>query len=782
MTLPVLVTKLYVPPPRPEVVPRPHLIGRLHEGLDRKLTLISAPAGFGKTTLVSEWVAASGRPTAWLSLDEADGDPPRFLTYLIAALRTVAPEIGEGLLDALQSPQALPTESILTTLVNEVATLPHPLILVLDDYHAIDAEPIDRALTFLLDHLPPQLHLVITTREDPRLPLPRLRARGQLTEVRAAGLRFTPDEAAAFFNDAMGLDLSARDVAALETRTEGWIAGLQLAALSMRGRDDIPGFIQTFAGDDRYIVDYLVEEVLGRQPERVRTFLLQTSILDRLSGPLCNAVTGGADGSALLDALEHGNLFVVPLDDKRHWYRYHHLFADVLRTYALEEEPDQIAIRHRRASAWYERHGQPSEAVRHALAAGDAARAADLVERSAPAMRQNRQEETLLGWLRALPDEVLRCRPVLSNLYAGVLLQCGKIEGVEDRLRDAERWLVPTDRGEPPETTTAAMVVIDEDAFRNLPSMIPIHRAGLALALGDVAASVRHARRALDLVGADDLMGRGAAAALLGLAAWTNGDLEAAHRSYADGMASLQRAGYTTDTIGGVIALADIRIAQGRLREAMATYEQALRLATAPNAPTIRGAADMHVGTAELFRERNDLEGARQHLLRSQELGEHAGFPQNPYRWRVAMARIREAEGDLEGALDLLDEAERRYVSDFYPNVRPIAAFKARVWIAQGRAKDALGWARERGLDVSDDLSYLREFEHITLARLLIARYRADQDERIIRDADGLLARLLAAAVAGERAGSVIEILILQALAHEAKGDIPGGLSPCGAP
>ncbi len=343
-------------------------------------------------------------------------------------------------------------------------------------------------------------------------------------------------------------------------------------------------------------------------------------------------------------------------------------------------------------------------------------------------------------------------------------MQCGEVEGVEARLRDAERWLETTDQGELPEANMAPMVVIDEDAFRKLPAMIPIHRAGLALALGDVTASVRHARRALDLVGEDDLMGRGAASALLGLAAWTIGDLEEAHRSYADGMASLQRAGYITDTIGGIIALADIRTAQGRLREAMASFERTLRLANVPGAPTIRGAADMHVGMAELFRERNDLDAARKHLRLSEELGEHIGFPQNPYRWRVAMARIREAEGDLEGALDLLDEAERRYVSDFYPNVRPIAALRARVWIAQGRGQEALGWAREQGLDVSDDLNYLHEFAHITLARALLAEFRSARVDRTLREAMSLLDRLLEAADAGKRTGSVIEILMLQAL------------------
>ena len=330
MPTPVLVTKLYIPPPRPTVVPRPRLIARLHEGLHRKMTLISAPAGFGKTTLVGAWVAGIERPVAWLSLDEGDNDPARFLAYLVAALRTIAATIGEGVLGALQSPQPPPTDVMLTALLNELTTIPDRSVLVLDDYHLIDAEPVDRALTFLLEHLPPQLHLVIATREDPQLPLARLRARGQLTELRAADLRFTGSEAAAFLNQVMGLTLSAEDIAALEDRTEGWIAGLQLAALSLQGSQDVAGFIRAFAGDHRYITDYLVDEVLQRQPEDVRHFLLQTAMLERLHGPLCDAVTGQEEGTARLEALERGNFFVVPLDDTRRWYRYHHLFADVL--------------------------------------------------------------------------------------------------------------------------------------------------------------------------------------------------------------------------------------------------------------------------------------------------------------------------------------------------------------------------------------------------------------------------------------------------------------------
>ena len=780
MSTPILATKLYLPRPRPKVVLRPRLIERLdEEGLNRTMTLICAPAGFGKTTLISEWIAGWDRPAAWLSLDGGDNDPTRFVAYLVAALQTVAPNIGEGVLGLLQSPQPPPTQSILTVLLNEISAIPNDFVLVLDDYHVIDARAVDDALAFLIEHLPPRMHLVVATREDPNLPLSRLRVRGQLSELRATDLRFAPTEAAEFLRGVMGLELSEEDIGALETRTEGWIAGLQLAALSMRGREDVPNFIRAFAGDNRYILDYLVEEVLQRQPERVRSFLLQTSILDRLSGPLCDAVTDQEEGNARLETLERGNLFVVPLDDKRHCYRYHHLFADVLSAHLMAEQPDQVSTLHRRASEWYEHNGSAADAIRHALAAEDFVRAAGLVELAVPAMRRSRQEATLLGWLKALPDEVVHVRPVLSVDYAGALLQGGELEGVDARLQDAERWLDTTaDLRARPDVPAAAMVVVDEEEFRRLPGAIAVLRAGQALARGDVPETVTYARRALDLVPEDDYFRRGAAAALLGLASWARGDLEAAHRSYADGMASLQKAGNISDAVGGALALADIRIAQGRLRKAMRTYERALQLATEQGDPVMRGTADMYVGMSELHRERDDLHAATQHLLRSKEQGEHTGFPQNPYRWRVAMARIREAQGDLDGALDLLHEAERLYVSDFFPNVRPIAALKARMWVAQGRLGEALGWAREQGLSAHDDLGYLREFEHSTLARVLLVRYKSDREEHSIHEAIGLLERLLQAAEEGERTGRVIEILVLQALAHEAQGDSPSALVP----
>ncbi|HMH36459.1 MAG TPA: LuxR C-terminal-related transcriptional regulator [Streptosporangiaceae bacterium] len=780
MAGPLLETKLHVPRWRRNLVARPRLSERLSHGAESALTLVSAPAGFGKTTLLAQWLAAASageRSVAWLSLDQRDNDPALFWTYLVAALNTGAPAAGAGALALLQPPQP-PNEAGLVALLNDLDAISNDVVLVLDDYHVIDARDVQDAMAFLLEHLPPQIHLVLASRTDPPLPLARLRGRGELAEIRAADLRFTPGEAAEYLNGVMGLVLTAADVAALEGRTEGWIAALQLAALSMQGREDVTAFIDGFAGDDRYIVDFLAEEVLQRQPEHVQHFLLQTSILDRLSGPLCDAVTGQDGGKAKLAALERGNLFLVPLDDRRQWYRYHQLFADVLHARLRDEQPDDVPALHRRASGWHEQNGEPSEAIRHALAAGDFERAADLVELAIPAMRRSRQEAAVLGWLELLPDEVVRVRPVLSVGFAGTLLAGGEYEGVEARLRDAERWLGgATGIGEGSQAPAAEMIVVDDAEFRRLPAEIELYRAAQALARGDGPGTVRHARKALELSPADEHLGRASAAALMGLAFWASGDLEAGHSGYAECMAGLRRAGHIADTFGCAIALADIRRTQGRLGEAMRTYEQALQRASQQGGPVLRGTADMYVGMSELHRERDDLPAATQQLLRSQELGEHSGLPQNRYRWRVAMARIREAEGDLGGALDLLNEAERLYVGDFFPNVRPVPALKARVRVAQGELGEALGWARERGLSVADDLSYLREFEHITLARVLLARYAAERAERPIQEATRLLEGLLRAAEEGQRTGSVIEILVLQALARQAQDDVPAALA-----
>ena len=770
---PILATKLYIPAPPSKVVVRARLIEQLTTGAStgRKLTLVSAPAGFGKTTLVSEWIARFDGQVAWLSLDKSDSNPARFLTYLVAALQSVVPKIGEGVLSILQASQPMQIEPLLTALLNEFITASNMTILVLDDYHMIDAKEIDDALNFFIEHLPPQLHVVITTREDPALPLARLRARGQLTELRVADLRFSPSEAAEFLNQVMGLDLTADEVATLETRTEGWIAGLQLTALSMKGQEDIPGFIQTFAGDHRYIVDYLIEEVLQRQSEIVRDFLLQTSILDHLNSSLCDVVTAQLGSKSKLEQLERGNLFLIPLDDRREWYRYHHLFADVLRMHLITEQPDLIPALHHRASEWYEQNNLTADAIRHALVGRDFERAANLIERTLPFMRQSRQEPTLLGWLKALPDELFQNHPVLNVNYVGILMQNGQFDSVESRLRNIEQWLAaPEDNREQP-------VYVDDEDFQHLPISVSTYQAAFALAQGDTVSSMEHASKVLELARADDDFPRGAASSLIGLASWTNGDLETAYGMFAEGMAYLQKIGYISDVVGGAVTLADIRIIQGRLREAMSIYERGLQLATKPGTPVLRGAADMHVGMSELYREQNDLNTSEQHLLKSKAFGELNGLPKNPYRWCVAMARIQEAQRDLDGALDLLGEAEPLYVGDFSPNVRPIQALKARIWIKQGELNKALAWARERKLSIEEEPDYLREFEQITLVRILLSQYQNNATDGLLLDAMGYLERLFKAADEGGRVESVIEILILQAFAHQMQEDVPSALS-----
>jgi len=783
--MPILATKLHIPPPRSKIVLRPRLIERLNEGLSsgRKLTLISASAGFGKTTLVSEWIAHCGRPVAWLALDEGDNDPACFLTYLVASLQTITKDIGKGVLGAIQTSQPLTiiNEVLLATLLNEIAAIPDNFILVLDDYHMIDCEPIDHALTFLLNHLPPRMHLVITTREDPSLPLSRYRVRGQLTELRATDLRFTPEEAGAFLNQMMGLNLSAEHIAALEARTEGWIAGLQLAALSMQDREDIASFIQAFTGSHHFVLDYLVEEVLQHQSEHIRSFLLQTAILDRFCAPLCNAVTEREDGKEILDILERNNLFLIPLDDKRQWYRYHHLFAEVHLAHLLEAQPDRAATLHQRASAWYEQNGLRTDAIHHALAAKDFERAAGLIELAWPAAEEGTiQIATWLGlWVKALPDELVRARPVLSVWYAYALLGIGEMEAAEARLKDAERWLEPVDTMKVQlETPSFGMVVTDKEQFKSLPAAIAVGRAYIAQAFGNIPDMVRYASRVLELVPAGNHLRHAQASMLLGMAYWASGDLEAANRVFADYTMKLRTAGNIPDAIGTTVVLAEIRLVLGRLHEAINTIEQLLQFVMDQGEPISPDTADLHRGLSELYLEQGNLEAAAQHLLRSKELVEKAELPVLRYRWCIDQARFNETKNDLDGALALLDEAERLYIRSPLPNMRPISAMKARIWVKQGRLTKALEWVREQGLSPDNDLCYLREFEHITLARILIAQYQNDRMEDSIHTVMRFLDRLLQAAEEGSRMGSVIENLVLQALTHAAQGNITSALAP----
>ena len=668
-------------------------------------------------------------------------------------------------------------------MLNEITAFPDPFILVLDDYHLIDTTAVDGALTFLIEHLPPQAHLVITTREDPAFPLARLRVRGQLSELRVKDLRFTTSEAAEFLNERMGLNLSEDDIAALESRTEGWIAGLQLAALSMQGRSDTARFIQAFTGSHHFILDYLVEEVLQRQPAPIRSFLLQTSILQRLSGSLCDAVTQQADGSGRLEVLERSNLFVVTLDDQRQWYRYHHLFAEVLQTHLLKEQPEQFPTLHLRASKWYEHHGSPADAIHHALAAEDFERAADLVELTWRMMTRCYQYATVLGWMQALPNQLLRVRPVLSAGYAWALMGSSELEAAEPYLKVIEAWLGATDTNDRPDFPSNEMVVVNEAEFQSLPATLATARAYQTQTLGDMAGSVKYAQQALELLPEDDYINRAGPASLLGLTYWANGDLESAHRSFSDVVKSFQMAGDVLNTVDLSYALADMRATQGRLREALKAYQRALQIATGQYKLVVQGTANLYLGISELYREWNDLEAAAQQLQTSQALDEQAKLPDWKHRYCIAQARIKEAQGDWEGTLDLLDNAERVYYRSPMPDVRPITALKARVWVKQGRVTEAMNWTQERGLSVDDDTCYLREFEHITLARVLIAQYR--RNDRVnssnhsnIHGAAGLLERLLKAVEAGDRIRSVIEILVLQALSREAQDNIPSALVP----
>ncbi len=791
MSEPLLLTKLYVPPPRPKIVLRPRLIERLNEGMHCKLALISAPAGFGKTTLVSEWAAVCDRPVAWLSLDEGDNDPTSFLTYLVAALQTLAlskvegisANIGKGVLAILQSPQPPPIESILTTLLNEITTIPDNFVLVLDDYHVLDAKPVDKALTFLLEHLPPQIHLIIATREDPPLPLARLRARGQLTELRAADLRFTPTEAADFLNQMMGLNLSEEDIAALEARTEGWIAGLQLAAISMHGHAsrDTTSFIKSFTGSHHYVLDYLVEEVLQQQSESIQTFLLRTSILDRLCGPLCDAVldsptASGQEtaGQETLEYLEHANLFIVPLDNERRWYRYHHLFGELLcKRLGQSLVPGETAGLHIQASKWYEQNGFPSDAIHHAFAVKDFERVAKIAELEWPAMHAGAQSIKWLGWMKILPEEIIRARPVLCVNCAWAFLNAGELEAAEAKMQDAEYWLEPTTiTGEKSDAPSIEMIVVDEEQFKSLPVVLVAARAYHAQAIGDISGTIKYTQRVLDLSPEGDSRWHRGASSLLGLAQYASGNLDAAYQAISDGLA---RAG-PYDAISGNFLLAGIKLAQGQLNTALSIYEKALRLVLERGEPMPLGTEDLYSGISELHRERGDLETATQDLLTGRKLGEQVELPDWQHRWYIAQARLHETKGDLDGALDLLEEAERRFVRTPVPNITPISALKTRIRIVQGKIAEALDWVRTRDLSVDDDISYMHEFEHMTLARVLIAQEKRGLAEGSIHDAQGLLERLLQAAEEGGRKGSVIEILVLQALAHEVQGNFAPAL------
>ena len=759
-------TKLHIPAPRPTLVPRDRLTARLDADERIALTLVSAAPGFGKTTMLSTWLAGThDRAVAWVSLDEGDSQPSMFWQYVVTALGTAVPGVGAGVLPLLEAGQPA-TPALLTSLLNDLAESPKGITLVLDDYHLADGPEVAEGMTYVLDHRPPNLHVVIGTRADPQLPLSRLRARGELLELRARDLRFTADEASAYLTDVHGLDVGPDDVAALAASTEGWAAALQLAALSMQGRGDVGGFVAGFAGTDRFVVDYLVDEVLSRQSDDVRDFLLRTSMLDRLCGDLCDAVLDTSGSATVLDALDRANLFVVPLDDERRWYRYHHLFADVLRAHLRFEGTADIPGLHARASHWYADVGEPVAAVRHALAAGDVDFAADVVETATPGLRRRRQEATLRRWADDFPDDVLRRRPVLAVTFIGALMSCNefgavgeRLEAIADQLPEIERRIASGP------VADTLLVVVDESELARTAGAIELYRAGLALVSGDLAGTHHHAALAIHAAPSGDDVVRSGAAGLSGLAHWAVGDLDAAYDRYDVCVAGLRRAQHVSDAIGCYLTLAEIRVAQGRLRDADAVYAEALTLAGGTAGGPARGIADVHVGLAELALERGDLDTARTHLDTARSLGEELALPRYAGRSRAVAALLAEAEGDLVGALDLVTEAQQVYLGDFAPNVRPLHASAARLRLRLGDLDAAERWAGDHGLTAQDDLSYLREFEHVTLAEVLRAGHGTRGDTQSLTDATALLRGLFDAAVDGGRDSTTIDVLVLQALA-----------------
>ena len=762
----LLATKLHVPRLLPGLVPRPRLMEALGGALERSLILISAPAGFGKTALLADWIRREGKPAAWVSLDAGDNDPARFWRHAAAALDRVRPGTGERIAPLLGIPAPYSFEALVTALVNELAsqTGEDEALLVLDDYHLIASRPVHTSLEFLLEHLPDSLHLVLATRADPPLPLARLRARGQLTEVRTADLRFTVAEAAALFRQATGADLSGASVAALTSRTEGWAAGLQLAALSLRGQPDAAGFVAAFSGSHRYVLDYLAEEVLERQPEHVRTFLLETSVLGRLSGELCDAVTGSTGGQALLEAIERANLFLMPLDEVRGWWRYHHLFADLLHARLRQEQPGKLPRLHRAAAGWYEAHRLADEAIRHALAAGDAAWAAELIERHFDALLERAEGATVDRWVAALPAELVRARPRLRLAQAIWALMAGRVGEAERLLADAESALEAggDEPGKPPGGWASRVA--------NVPASIALVRADMARRRGDAARMDVFTQQARAHLTEDDQALRPHVGWYLAVAGWLRGEVAEAEDSLVEFTAEQQAAGERYLAVRPACDLGQVRQARGHLDGALHAYNQALEIATEAGRP-LPPAGMAHLGMAEVLYERDDLDAAARHATDGVALCRQLAYTQPLATGLAALAWIRQAQGDREAALEAMAEAERVAPGPGLAGVlNPVPAQRARLLLAQGDVAEAASWADERGLSADDEPSYPSEPEHLVLARLLLAQDRTGE-------ALALLERWLAAAAAGGRTGSILQFRTLLALALAANGDQARALS-----
>lgn len=757
MSSPILITKLFVPTTRPELVPRPRLIEQLDGGLHRKLTLISAPAGYGKTTVVTEWLDSlrgdskqedsTKTRVAWLSLDEGDNDLTRFLTYFVAALNHMdgLGSLGEGSLIMLQTPQPPPAEAILTPIINEIAGLsgagfPDKIILVLDDYHLIDSQPVNEALRFLIENLPPRMHIAITSRDDPLLPLPRLRARGELTELRATDLRFSSTEAAEFLNQVMGLNLSKDDITSLDTRTEGWIAGLQLAALSLQGNADTSKLIQSFTGSNRLVLDYLIEEVLDQQPEEIKNFLLQTAILGRLNGSLCNAITGQNSGQKNLESLDSANLFIIPLDNERQWYRYHHLFSDLLRQQLYQgsasstrDERGDVAELHIRASKWYEDNRLEIEAFHHAAAANDFERAARLVEGDGMPLHYRGATASVLNWLTSLSTTLLDTQPSLWVTYASVLMFTGQ-PGVEEKLLSAEAALQGTEFN---------------DKTQDLVGQIAANRAMLAVPQYQVKTIIEQSRRALELLHPDNLPVRTASTWALGYAYQLQGDRVAATRTYTKVLASGQASGNTLFTIGAITGLGQIQETENQLYLAAETYQRVLQLAGDHPLPV---SCEAHLGLAHIFYEWNDLDAAQQHGQQSGQLARQLENTGSFVACEIFIARLKLALGNVVDASAILTKAESTVRQhNFVHRMFDIADAQVLIFLQQGNLSAAAHLAEEYELPISLARVQLAK-ANPSEALELLGPYRQQMDAKGWQD---------------ER----LKIMILQAVAHHANDE-----------
>jgi LuxR family maltose regulon positive regulatory protein len=748
----LLITKLTIPPTRPGVVSRPRLIAVLDSSLSSKLTLISAPAGFGKTTLIIDWLTRCDSPGAWFQLDDADSDVQRFLTYLITALQTIAPSIGEGILGAIQSTEPPSVEWILTDIINEIAAVSDDCMLVLDDYHLINSEAVDNVLTFLLDHSPPQLHLVIVTRQDPQLPLARLRARNQLTELRASDLRFTISETAEFLNQVMSLDLSTEDIAALETRTEGWIAGLQLAAISMQGREDAPSFIQSFTGSHHYVLDYLIEEVLHKQPADIQDFLLKTAILDRLTGPLCDALTGLENGQTTLEGLEQANLFLSPLDEERCWYRYHHLFADLLRQRLYREQSQHVSKLNQRASTWYEHHNDLPQAIHYALTADDIDNAIRLIEKAAYDALARGELRSILNWVNQLPDTALEGSPTLLIYYQWALLLTGQFSKVGVNLHLTDGFI--TD-----------LQTADDKTRRTILGLLYGLKEILALWQLDFDHGFELARQARECL-PEDSWCRGYCAIVEGAGYFALGDLNSSERVYTEAFAVGQAANHLMVTVSAACNLAYILELRGQPKQAFERY-QSLFPHIEMEGKAFPVAGYVYGDIAKILYEFNDLDSAREHLEKGIKLCQRLADGRAEMIEHSFLVRVQLALGDYAGARASIEAARQANPSpETVFDLRGGEYPEIRLWLKEDRLSEIEAWLSTEELRI-DALSNFKEKLIRTMhARTMIAIGAAQSDSTYLTSAVALLDQLMVLAEGEGWYSKLLEILVLKAMAH----------------